>query len=446
MASIFERAVHILNTRDGGRGIHELLDHLDNHYDILSLRATSRTFKSLRQIDTKAFEKIYVHAPAQEGQHLGALAIIAPLCRSLVVKIAYPQIHKADDWVSRNAAITRAERRRALREALDSRALRRVQDDHVHERRHEYPSTACSTFDIAASSSKPRTPKQKTSGPVAWKFVVQRRPTELNKKLLHLWYILLERFLNITAVTIACNGDPGWPGCTDIEMCLINLRICIERLNFKYLRTISLKPIHAMGIMHLRWAGLGAYGEAPSTSTVHPAFKRRLEPGGLVWQRLDCLQLQVRNPYLEERLTKTQIEEFDKVFADYLRSFKNTLKVLKLEWIDGGNGPDVSPSLAQNFEYGDGTQPWTNLEEVWLANMTVDRIFLAKLEITAPVLRKVMVLGPQSDGAGGEMRGSVGASSLVWRDVLRVQTRAASRAESDAPSDTSRSVQIMLDL
>lgn len=445
MASIFERAVHILDTHDGGRGIHELLGHLDEHYDILSLRATSRTFKNLRQVDIKAFEAIYVHAPAQEGQDLGALAIIAPLCKSLVVKIAYPQIHKADAWVSRNANIARAERRRALREALDSRALRRVQDDHVHERRHKYPSTACSTFDIAASPSKPKTPKQKMTGPVAWKFVVQRRPTELNKKLLHLWYILLERFLNITAFTIACNGDPGWPGCTDIEMCLINLRICIERLNFKYLRTISLKPIHAMGIMHFRWAGLGAYGEAPSTVR-HPAFRRQFEPGGLVWQRLDCLQLQIRNPYVEGRLVKTQIEVFDKVLADYLRSFKKTLKVLKLEWVDGGNGPDVLPSVARDSACGDGTQAWTNLEEVWLANMTVDRMLLAKLEITAPVLKKVMVLGPQSDGAGGEMRGSVGASSLVWRDVLRVQTRAASRAESEAPSDTSRSIQIMLDL
>lgn len=442
MASLFERSIHILNTWDGGRGIHQLLDHLDNHHDILSLRATSRTFQNLHCIDIKAFETIYVHAPAQEGQHLEALAIIAPLCKSLVVKIAYPQIYKADNWERRNATITRAETRRALREALDSRALRRVQDDHVHERRHKHPTTACSTFDIAAPLNKPKTPKQKTSGPVAWKYVVQRRPTELNKKLLHLWYILLERFFNITVFTIACNGDPGWPGCTDIEMCLINLRICIERLNFKYLRTISLNPIHAMGIMHLRWAGLGAYGEAPST--VHPAFRRQLEPGGLVWQRLDCLQLQIRNPYVEERLAKTQIEVFDKVLADYLRSFKKTLRVLKLEWIDGGNGPDVLSSVARESKYRDGTQPWTNLEEVWLANMIVDQIFLAKLEITAPVLQKVMVLGPQSDGVGGGMRGSVGASSMLWKDALR--TRAASRPESEALSDTSRSIKIMLDL
>ncbi|KAF1356244.1 hypothetical protein BDV97DRAFT_365026 [Delphinella strobiligena] len=446
MASSFERAVHNLNTYDGGRGIHRLLGHLDNHHDTLSLRATSRTFKNLRRIGIKAFETIYVHAPAQEGQYLGALAIIAPLCRSLVVKIAYPLVDKPDTWYSENATITRAERRRALREALESRHRRiaRVEDDHVHERRHKHPCTACSTstFDIAAPLPEPKTPKQKTSGPVAWKYVVQRRPTELNKKLLHLWYILLERFLNITVFTIACNGDPAWPGCTDIEMCLINLRICIERLNFKYLRTITLNPIHAMGIMHLRWAGLGAYGEAPST--VHPAFRRRLEPGGLVWQRLECLQLQIRNPYLEGRLAKTQIEVFDKVLADYLRSFKKTLKVLKLEWIDGGNGPDALPSVDRDSGYGDGTQSWANLEELWLANMTVDQIFLAKLEITAPVLQKVMVLGPQSDGAGGEMRGSLGASGLVWRDAL--QTRAVSRAESEAPSDTSRSIQIMLDL
>lgn len=435
MASTFERAVNILRVESCHGPLDLLTDQIDSVRDLLSLRATCRAFSTLRQINIHIFKTIYMHAPSHGEQCVDALTSLGSLCRTLVVKIAFPCVPKPD--IYHVADHGSASGSRGSKPNLAGRTHRRhIEEDHKYERPHLLERRR-----LAKIAALPE--------PIAWKFVLQRRPHQSNPTHLKAWHKTLSFFPNITTLNIACNGDPRWPGCTDIEICLINLRICIERVNFKYLRQVVLDPIHAAGIMHFRWAGLGAYGEANGCAPPSPT---QSTPTGTPWQRLDSLNLRIRNPLIDGRTNERQRTIFMKVFVDYLRSFKRTLRVLKLQWMEG-DGPDPSLLMKDTAcEQRAGDTLWLRLEELWLGNMLVDRASAVAINSYAPVLQKLMIVTSQRGGRvhGNDQSewGPVGANDILWTDMLHsVHNGQTSPGRSEASSSwTSRIVPIGLDI
>lgn len=158
-------------------------------------------------------------------------------------------------------------------------------------------------------------------------------------------------------------GDPGWPGRTGVEDALVMVRAALETSQLSHVRSIQFTPIHAMGIMHVRWSGLGAIGTDLESV---PTYK--------LWQNLHTLNIQLRNPFLKRHeLSRSQQAMFKKILYDYLRSFAATLKCLRFVWMDD-DGPspitlDLEPELIGN------RQPivWSVLEEMCLGNIQLPR-------------------------------------------------------------------------
>lgn len=395
VASPFERAIMRLRIHNGGQGLTHFLGQFDDIKDVLNLRAVCRSLANIKAVQKWAFGTIYVHAPARGEKSTDVLATIGPECSNLVIRLAYPEIQKPKPWYQqlRTSAET-LQQRAANRKASHDRETQdgdfQIQEDHNNERPHKHGSASCNivadqvALHLVTDMAKPEPP-----APIAWKFVIQRRPNQLDHVRLAEWQALISHFGNIQTLTIACNGDPAWNGCTDIEMTLIYLRLCIERINPKKLHTLLVSPIHAMGILHIRWAGLGAYGEAPGTT---PPIQPLQEPTSMIWQKLRRLELRIRNPYAEGRLIEQQKALFEKVLADYIRSFRPTLAGFKFGWIDCKHGPNPL-LLGKDLEeqYTGQSKSWARLEEVWLENVLVNEESITAIKAIAPGVRRIMV-------------------------------------------------------
>lgn len=366
MSSALERALLRLQVFSQGPCLGYFLKTQLSVDDMLNLRLTSRSLYRLSELSKMAFDTIYVHTPVPpgRGQHFDAFENIALPCRNLVVKIAFPaQVSHSPQKSTSSEPISMV-----AKSASSSDALSDIIDSY-----YPYPEP-----------------------PIAWKFVVQRKPGDIDQALLEQWYKIFMLCPNIETLQIACNGDPSWPGCTDIEAVLVILRIALERTNPEHLHTVRLSPIHAMGIMHLRWAGAGAYGDAPASPNP-------------IWQRLKVLLLQIYNPYIEGRLSKSQKQLFDKVFADYLQSFSQTLTRLDLSWI-GADGPN--PFFVEEARSSLRlSKPWRNLEELWFRGVVVNRHSCAATRELAPHLQRLMV--PKVESSEEDRAGHV-----VWSDCL----------------------------
>jgi hypothetical protein len=345
MSSPLERALLRLQPFSKGPNLGHFLKLYLATQDVSSLRSTSRALHGLAELNETALETIYVHTPVPSGrsQHTDALKTVGPLCRHVVVKIACPP---------RSCTLSRPS---SLSTDISARRSGGVSD------------TVSDILDSYCPYAEP---------PIAWKFVVQRKPGDIDQNLLRQWCEIFKLLPNLETVHIACNGDPAWPGCTDIESTLVLLRITLERVNPEHLHTVRLSPIHAMGIMHLRWAGAGAYGEACASR--YP-----------VWSRLKVLKLGILSPYTEGRLTICQKRLFEKIFVDYLQSFSRTLVQLELSWI-GTAGPNP-------FVAGDGHQAvdlskiWSRLAELQLHNVTMN-CSISTIRKLAPNLQKSRVI------------------------------------------------------
>jgi hypothetical protein len=324
MSSPMETALLRLQTFSKGPSLGHFLRLYLTTQDLLNLRSTSRSLHSLAELDEIALETIYIHTPVPPGrnQYTDVLKRVGPLCRHVVVKIAYPS---NSCYPPKTSSLS----------------------TNVSTPRSGSGSDAIS--DLLESYCPYAEP------PVAWKFVVQKKPGDIDRNLLQQWCEIFKLLPQLETVHIACNGDPAWPGCTDIESALIILRITLERVNPDQLHTVRLSPIHAMGIMHLRWAGAGAYGETCASR----------KP---VWSRLKVLKLDIPSPYTEGRLSTCQMRLFEKIFVDYLQSFCRTLVQLDLSWL-GAAGPNP-------FVVEDGhqamklTKSWSRLTDLRLNNVT----------------------------------------------------------------------------
>jgi len=353
MSSPLERALLRHQTLSKGPSLGHFLKLYLATQDMLHLRLTSRALHELIELNEMAFEAIYIHTPVPSGrsQHTDALKRVGSRCRYLVVRIAYPL--KAYDSPRTSTRSTNASAPRSRRGS----------------------DTISDILDAYCPHAEP---------PVAWKFVVQKKPGVIDQDLLKQWCEILKLLPNVETIRIACNGDPAWPGCTDIESALIILRIALERVNPEHLHTVCLSPIHAMGIMHLRWAGAGAYGEACASRNP-------------VWSRLKVLKLGILSPYTEGRLSECQEQLFEKIFVDYLQSFSRTLVQLELSWL-GTAGPN--PFVAEDGHRAMNlTRHWNSLTELWLNNVT-QNCSISTIKHQAPKLRKLIVAAdiPSTDG------------------------------------------------
>ncbi|KAH0355452.1 hypothetical protein KCU83_g1906, partial [Aureobasidium melanogenum] len=324
--------------------------------DILNLRLSSRSLSGLAELNEVAFKTIYIHTPVPHGrkQYMDILKTIGSLCQQVVIKVAYPLkacCSTGTSSLSTNVSAPRSSESDTISDILDS------------YRPYAEP-------------------------PVAWKFVVQRKPSDVDQDLLQQWCEIFSFLPKLETVHIACNGDPAWPGCTDIESALIMLRITLERVNPKHIHTVCLSPIHAMGIMHLRWAGSGAYGEACASRNP-------------VWYRLKVLKLGILSPYNEGGLSKCQTQLFEKILADYLSSFCRTLMKLDLSWLgEAGPNPFIAEEGHQTLKL---TKSWNRLEELRLINVAMNPS-TSNITQLAPNIRKLTIAGDTANAGGQVLR------------------------------------------
>lgn len=451
MASALEGAIRRLQEDKESKALVTLLDCFDGHVpDLLALRAAHWKLGSIPGLERRAFATIYLHALSNGlPRDVNALKSIGPHCQHLFIKIAYRTSNRVHPAL-------RAQRNPQLQPHAHSRVaagcrfetrMSQAQDGHNHEGQHSPRNSPREINNMHISS-----PCTTTAGPVAWKSVLQRRPNKIDQAELNEWMDKLGIFTSIATFTIACNGDFGWPGTTDVEINLIMIRICLERLNFPYLKRVRLVPIHAMGIMHFRWDGLGAYGHAPGTGS---SDRKPSCPSGMIWQMIDRLDLTIPNPFIKGRLTDSHREVFEEVLLDYLRSFRPTLKVLSIAWRGGNSAP--CPLLLSQRAHNDGlscVQKWCRLEEIWLANTALGHDALGAIRAQAPALKRIMVIVQRRQGAGFESNENdmVTVDNRSWRNMLTEsntkqahQVNPADREVSDT-SDVGDVIQIGLDV
>jgi hypothetical protein len=117
--------------------------------------------------------------------------------------------------------------------------------------------------------------------------------------------------------------------------------------------------MHAMGIVHLRWSGFGAFGAL----AVKP-FN--------VWSNLHTLDVQLENPFLtKQRLSESQQVMFKRILYDYLLSFAETLKCLRFVWLDEDGPSPMTLELEPGLEGCRQAIVWSALEEVYLGNIAL---------------------------------------------------------------------------
>ncbi|GAB1733456.1 hypothetical protein NU195Hw_Modified_505t1 [Hortaea werneckii] len=139
-----------------------------------------------------------------------------------------------------------------------------------------------------------------------------------------------------------------------------------------------------MGIVHLRWSGLSAFGPVPS-------FNKDL----LIWQRLQLLDVRLRNPFADGNLSRAQELMFKKILYDYLRSFAPTLCRLYFLWLDG-EGP--SPLMLHTEAGLEHRRPlyWHNLQELRLGNIAQAHESIELAGDHFPKLEKLQMLRPHA--------------------------------------------------
>lgn len=169
------------------------------------------------------------------------------------------------------------------------------------------------------------------------------------------WIAILSQFQNLTALTLNVEGDPAWPGRTDVEDTLITLRMAVEEVKPPKLATLCLFPIHATGIIHLRWLGMGAFGDA------HPL-------GSQVWRNIKTLDMRILNPFAMNQLTDAQSTMFKKILYEYLRSFAPTLEVLRFVWLGGEAPSPLTLHLLSDLD-GRAEIQWPKLRELWVGSI-----------------------------------------------------------------------------
>ena len=155
------------------------------------------------------------------------------------------------------------------------------------------------------------------------------------------------------------------------------LRIAVEQNHLPELRELVLSPIHAQGLMYLRWSSFGAFGRVPTRQHV--------------WKQLETLDLRVQSPFASGDFDEQDCTMFKKVLCNYLRSLHKTLRVLRVVWL-GREGPSLV--MLHNETGLEGRLPikWLRLEELCVGNISLPFQTVDAAKDLAPSLKSLKML------------------------------------------------------
>lgn len=327
-----------------------LLEYLDD-CSMRRMRLVSRVLHNIISgYPDRIFQQLYVSAPWSGHTDMSSLYAVAPFCRTLTVKIGYEKSHiesrprkllqrlrpNSDPDSVKEHIISAQERWRTVRKVL------------AISGRRSSPSNATLSVDrTSATTSSTTSSKQPASS----------RMSETSAR--HAWLEVLSRCEQLQNIVISTNGKPGWPGKTHVEDDLLDLRVALETAYLPHVHCVRLTPMHAMGIIHLRWSGFGAFGAL----AVKP-FN--------VWSNLHTLDVQLENPFsAKQRLSEPQEVMFKKILYDYMLSFAETLKRLRFVWLDEDGPSPMTLELEPGLGGCRQAIVWSALEEVYLGNIAL---------------------------------------------------------------------------
>lgn len=329
-----------------------LLEFLDDRA-LRTLRLTSRVLHDLvNHHPDRMFGQLLVFAPWPANRDAKSLKAVAPYCRAITVKVGYYQRQHMERRPPQSAESRRPNG--SLRDVADHSLSARDRWRSIRQALASSISSFTTSSSTPASSVQVSAVTRSTNSsmpPASGQVLGQSAPLP--------WKSLFSRCQQLRDVTFNVVGEPGWPGRTEVEDALVMVRVALENAQLVHTHSIHLTPIHAMGIMHLRWSGLGAIGTDLESA---PTYS--------LWQNLHTLEVQLHNPFLKRhKLSESQQAMFKKVLYDHLRSFATTLRCLRFIWMDD-DGPspitlDLEPELI-------GHRPpivWTALKEVCLGNI-----------------------------------------------------------------------------
>ena len=320
-----------------------LLEYLDDS-SLRRMRLVSRVLHNIVSgYPNRIFQHLCISAPWSDRTEMSSLNAVAPFCRTLTVKIGYEKAH------------IESRPRRLLQKLRPNSGPESVKEHIVSARgRWRMVRTA-----LAVPSRK--------SSPASTDMSSDRiSPTTLSASSelsgtssRQVWIAFLSRCEQLQNILISTNGKSGWPGKTHVEEALLDLRVALETAYLPHVRSVRLMPVHAMGVVHLRWSGFGAFGAL----AVKP-FN--------VWSNLHTLDVQLENPFLaKQRLSDSQQVMFKKILYDYLLSFAETLKCLRFVWLDEDGPSPMTLDLEPGLEGCRQAILWTSLEEVYLGNIAL---------------------------------------------------------------------------
>ncbi|KAK3680583.1 hypothetical protein LTR37_021160, partial [Vermiconidia calcicola] len=322
---------------------------LDDGIFLRRMRVVSRPLRDL--VDKhpgRAFRQLYIRAP-DLGTNTTDLETVAPLCYTLTIKVGFPEmghdLNIRPSGEQRRKSKPSDEQPRRSREFMQSLLERRSLLPSGKKRKSLPPlQQSFESLSLTANARASIPPAQLPN-------TDRRQQVKTRQR----WTTLLSRFHQLGTLTLRVNGDRAWPGRTEVEDMLVTLRVAIENAGLQNLRTVCLAPVHAMGIIHLRWLGIGTFSEA-------------LASGARIWMGIETLDLRIHSSFGGGRLTDVQQTMFKKILYDYLRSFAPSLRCLRLVWL-GGEGP--SPMALHQDPALEDRPPikWPKLEELWVGNI-----------------------------------------------------------------------------
>jgi hypothetical protein len=339
----------LLRYSNGEARLRNLVLKCLDDYSLRNLRLISRLLHDLlNRYSDRMFGQLFLPAPWSYHTDSSSLNAVAPFCRVLRIKLGLEKAH-TEHKIRRFLQNQRpTEKSLTVDDNISARERwRNVRHALAISSRRSSPSSATTSID--RSSATTRTTISSNQPPSSSKISATSAK--------HVWIAFLSKCEKLQSITISANGEPGWPGKTQVEDDLVDLRVALEGVQLPHVRCVRLTPIHAMGIVHMRWSGFGAF-DAVSANSCH------------IWSNLHTLDLQLENPFLpKHKLSEWQQVMFKKILYDYLLSFAATLKCLRFIW-RGEDGPSpMTLDLEPGLEGCRQAIVWSALEGVYLGNI-----------------------------------------------------------------------------
>ncbi|KAK5119465.1 hypothetical protein LTR85_007565 [Meristemomyces frigidus] len=397
-----------------------LFQYLDDGVTLRRLRAASYVLRDI--VDHKParlFRDLCLKAPLTD-EHLGSLEQILQFCQNLTITV---EAEKRDSG-------------RTSWKLSDAPVSPRMPNVLARSSRYKWRQSSDNrvTRNLSARASVP--PGQLPSGLQNAQDAAQWR-----------WMCIFSHCRELQRLTLRVNGDPAWPGRTTVEDEMVIIRNALELSEIPKLADLRLTPVHAMGIIHLRWNGVSAFGSRTSPIGLAPK----------VWSRIERLDLQLMSPFATGRLTGAQQVMFKKVLHDYLRNLAPTLASLRFVWLDGEGPSPLTTHLEDDLEIR-APLMWRELEELWVGNVTYPHRAIRLASELAPKLKRLATLRSTHPDSHMDL-----ADENAWVHVLLGQRRSDPRNFADTASSvysqsarstyapsvvsrTSRMVPFMLDL